>query len=229
VKTTLLSFRLLAATAGLCGAAAGLHAQPLDGLYVYLQYQVVARSFKPDHYFFLPDGRYMNDAPQAEISKAAFEAGCQAHPKYCGTYKLSGTTLTLTGSDGKPSNSTFKTIGPDKAEIFGVPATKVVRKFTANTKLNGRYSATGGYGSIMSARAYEFRPDGTFSFESVGAVRASGMGSAVANANKSGTYRLNGNSLELTINGQLKRLLAYDMGNLNDLIMIEGEPYTTKK
>jgi hypothetical protein len=45
------------------------------------------------------------------------------------------------------------------------------------------------------------------------------MGSAVANANKSGTYRLSGNTLELNINGQLKRLLAYDMGNLNDLIM----------
>jgi hypothetical protein len=106
----------------------------------------------------------MNDAPQADISKASFEAGCQAHPKYCGTYKLSGTTLTLTltGANGKPSNSTFKAIGPDKAEIFGVPATKVVRKFTATTKLSGRYSATGGYGSIMSARAYEFRPDGTF-------------------------------------------------------------------
>lgn len=204
-------------------------AQTLDGLYVYLQYQVVSRSLKPDHYFFLPDGHYLNDAPPGEISRASFAAGCKAHPRDCGTYKLTGNTLTLTTPDGKSSNGSFKILSPDKVEIFGVPGTKVTRQFAPATKLSGRYSATGGYGSIMSARGYEFHLDGTFTYDAVGSVRAAGMGSAISSQNKGGTYRLTGNTMELTIDGQLVRLLAYDMGNLDDLIMIEGEPYTKKK
>lgn len=223
-------FRLFAFAALLLGTLpVALPAQSPDGLYVYFQYWVVARSFKPDQYFFLQDGRYLNDAPPGEISKAAFEAGCKATPQYCGTYKLSGTSLTLTGRDGKSSTSTFKTLGGDKVKILGLEGSKVTHKFPANTKLDGRYGATSGYGNIMSARAYDFHPDGTFSFESVGAVRTPGMGSATSANGKTGTYRLSGNTLELTINGQPARLLAYDLGNLNNLIMIEGQPYSRKK
>jgi hypothetical protein len=206
-----------------------LCAQQLDGLYVYLQYQVIARSLKPDHYFFQPDGRYLNNAPPTEISKAGFENGCKARPRDCGTYRLSGTTLTLTTHDGKSSNATFKMLGPEKVEMFGVEGTKVTRGFPPGTKLNGRYSATSGYGDIMSARGYEFHPDGSFTFDSVAAVRAADAGNGVSSTNRSGTYRLIGNTLELTINGQPTRLLAYELGNLDDLIMIEGQPYTKKK
>jgi hypothetical protein len=40
---------------------------------------------------------------------------------------------------------------------------------------------------------------------------------------------LSGNTLELTVDGQRQRLLAYEMGNLEDLIMIEGQSYVRKK
>jgi len=66
--------------------------------------------------------------------------------------------------------------------------------------LNGKYTSGQAYGGIASATTFVFSPDGSYTVETVGAVRSGGTGSTSASTTR-GAYKVSGNTLELTANG----------------------------
>lgn len=200
-------------------------AESLNGLYVYMEYQVIARTFAPGHWYFLSDGRYLNAAPEGELSTQAFEKTCEKMQDVCGTYTLSGNTLNLKPKKASAWTAEFKQLGGGNVEINHIACTKVTQHYGPNSKLNGRYTAGAGYGGVMSANAYTFKPDGTVTAEAAGSVRSS-AGSATSAKTISGTYRLSGNTLELTINGQTTKHLIYELpAKDGPQLMIDGRPW----
>jgi hypothetical protein len=203
----------------------GVQAMPalsLDGLYVYFHYQLVAHRLQPEHYFFLPNGRYLRGIPPGEISPASFETACRVHPQHCGSYQISGTTLILTGHTGRISRDEFQVLGPDWVERFGVRGIKVNRPFAANTKLNGRYFTA----ADSPRRGYEFRFDGsvTVFWTEKGVTPGAIVASSVRH--QTGSYVLSGHTLTLNLANQTQRLLVYELGHPDQLLMIDGQPYT---
>ena len=62
----------------------------------------IVGAFSQDHWWFLPDGRYLNSVPAGGLDPAAFEATCEKIPTACGTYKVDGASIQLAPRTGKP-------------------------------------------------------------------------------------------------------------------------------
>jgi hypothetical protein len=201
---------LLVAVAALlwCGNAS---AQGLDGL--FLQMTMRSGRIEESHYYFLPDGRYLNGVPEGGLSAADLERTCANLAKaysggsYCGTYTLSGDHLLLTPRQGPPESLTFARDADGNLELDGHFA-KRVAGFPVDQRLDGRYNRNLTAGAAAYGETYIFRTDGTFSASSLGGVSTeTGLGTSRTAA--TGTYRLSGNVLELTSNGKTTRLVAY--------------------
>ena len=70
----------------------------------------------------------------------------------------------------------------------------------------------------MASRTYEFHPDGTVQTSSFGAVSTAEVSAQSKSPLKSGTYRVMGNVIEITVDGQTQRLVAFPFA------MGAGEP-----
>jgi hypothetical protein len=181
-------------------------AQGLDGL--FLQMTMRSGRIEENHYFFLPDGRYLNGVPDGGLTPADLERACAKTLKdYCGTYKLSDGSLVLTPRQGHSESLTFERTSDGNLTLGGRFA-KHVSSFPADAKLDGKYSRNNSAGPVSYAESYTFRPDGTFSTSSLGAVTTE-TGAKKSEAAGTGIYRLNGNVLELTANGNTSRIVAY--------------------
>ena len=196
-------------------------AQGLDGL--FLQMKFAFGNFQETHYFFTPDGQYLKDVPEGGLSVADLARTCTKTPTDCGTYKIAANNLVLSPRKGQPETLTLERSADGNLKLNGLFA-KRVDKFPAGAKLDGTYSRIGNAGSVSAAQSYTFKPDGTFTSSALGAVSTS-QGTGQSQSSSSGTYRLNGNTLELAANGQTTALVAYpyDVGkgdirlNLNGL------------
>ncbi|HZO54207.1 MAG TPA: hypothetical protein VFB63_15955 [Bryobacteraceae bacterium] len=185
-------------------------AQGLDGL--YLQMKFAFGNFQENHYFFLPDGRYLTEVPDGDLTAAGLDRACVKAPTQCGRYALQGGNLVLTPSKGKPDTLSIEKLPNGDLRIGGLFA-KRVASFPAGTKLDGTYSRIESAGRVSAARTYTFRPDGTFSASGLGAVSTE-QGVAKSQNSEAGTYRLNGHVLELVAGGKTTRIVAYpyDLG-----------------
>lgn len=210
------------AAAALLLAGSTLAAAPLSGFCVYLEYQVMSRSLAPGHWYFLPDGRYLNDAPKEELSPQGLELGCAKYPGSCGTYDVAGAKLNLTPRKGKAWSTDFKQVAGGNFEISGIPCQSVKSAYAATAKLNGKYTSGSGFGGVSSASTYVFSPDGSYTSESVGSVRTGGA-SATSASLKRGAYRLLGNTLTLSAEGSTTRHLIYEIpAGAGTQMMIDG-------
>jgi hypothetical protein len=186
-------------------------AQGLDGL--YLQMKLAFGNFQENHYFFLPDGRYLNDVPDGELTPAGLDRACAKSPARCGRYALEGGNLVLSSSKGKPEARSIEKLPNGDLKIGGLFA-KRITGFPAGARLDGTYSRIGSAGRVSAAKTYTFKPDGTFSASALGAVTTE-RGTGRSQSAEAGTYRLNGNVLELSAGGSATRIVAYpyDLGN----------------
>ena len=205
-----MNFRGCVAVIVLFLASTAAQAQTMNGLCVYMEYQVIARNFAPRHWYFLPDGRYLNDAPAGELSAKGREPVCAKYAGECGKYAVGGGKLNLTPNKGKPWTADFADPGGGKWKIGGVDCQRITASYPANAKLSGKYTSGQAYGGIASATTFVFSPDGSYAAEKVGAVRAGGAGATSVSGTR-GTYRLSGNTLELTENGATTRHLIYEL------------------
>ena len=83
-----------------------------------------------------------------------------------------------------------------------------------------------GAGAVSAASTFIFRPDGTFSGSSLGAVTTQ-QGVGKSESASGGTYKVSGNTLELNAGGTTKRLVAYayDLGKGDVRLNIDGVFY----
>jgi len=103
---------------------------------------------------------------------------------------------------------------------------KHVDKFPPGAKLDGRYSRSAGAGAVSAASTFVFKPDGTFSTTSLGAVTTQqGVGKSESAAQ--GTYRLAGNTLDLSSDAGNKKIVAYayDLGKGDVRLNLDGVFY----
>ena len=198
-----------ALTALFLGSTAA-QAQSLNGLCVYLEYQVLARNFAPRHWYFLADGRYLNDAPAEELSAKGMEPVCAKYPGECGKYTVAGGKLNLTPNKGKAWTAAFAPAAGGNWKIGDVDCQRITASYPANAKLNGKYTSGQAYGGIASATAFVFSPDGSYTVDKVGSVRSGGTGATSASTTR-GVYRLSANTLELTADGKTTRHLIYEI------------------
>jgi hypothetical protein len=213
---------LLAAVLTLLGMTAA-HAESLDGL--FLQMKFAFGRLEESHYFFAPNGRYIGNVPDGTLDAAGMDRACAQPRKVCGTYQIAGAQLMLSPANGRPETHPFERGADGNLKIDGLFA-KHVDKFPAGTKLDGKYSRSAGAGAVSAASTFIFKPDGSFSTTSLGAVTTQqGVGKSESAAN--GTYRLAGNTLELSSGGDTKRVVAYpyDLGKGDVRLNLDGVFY----
>lgn len=186
-------------------------AQGLDGL--FLQMKFAFGNFQEKHHFFLPDGRYLADVPDGELTAAGLDRACAKTPAECGKYALQGANLVLTLSNGKQETLAVEKLPNGDLKIGGLFA-KRVAGFPAGAKLDGTYGRIASAGRVSAAKTYTFRPDGSFTASGLGAVSTE-RGVGKSESAEAGTYRLNGNVLELVSGGKTNRVVVYpyDLGN----------------
>ncbi len=218
----MLRHALLAAGLALPGIAQAA-AEPLDGL--YLQMKFAFGRLEESHYFFTPGGRYINSVPDGTLDAAGMERACAQPRSVCGTYQVAGSQLLLAPTKGRPETHPFERSADGNLKIDGLFA-KHVDKFAAGTKLDGKYGRSAGAGAVSAASTFIFKADGSFSTTSLGAVTTQqGVGKSESSAN--GTYRLAGNTLELSSGGNTKRIVAYpyDLGKGDLRLNLDGVFY----
>lgn len=198
-------------------------AQGLDGL--FLQMKFAFGSLQETHYFFLPDGRYLAGVPEGGVDAAGLEKACAQPRNACGTYRAANGQITLTPHKGRAETLAFERAPDGHLKIGGLFA-KHADPFPAGAKLDGTYSRIGNAGGVSAASTYVFKPDGTFSTSSLGAVTTR-EGTGKAQSAASGTYRLAGNVLELAAAGETRRVVAYpyDLGKGDVRLNIGGQFY----
>lgn len=188
--------------------AASLTAAPLNGLYFGLDNM---RGFAEVYWWFLADGRVLRNTIPSGMTAQQFDAACQQHSGYCGTYTLSGDKLAIQYKTGGPvENWTYKTLngGIQLNYLILTP----VGKYPAGARLNGNWDRASssalntGNIRVTSPSFYTFKPDGTFTFRNVtGLETVSRVRGASTNTSQqvqaSGTYTIHDNVLTLVKNG----------------------------
>lgn len=164
------------------------------------------------YYLFLPGGRYCYGLPRGgtldgfEPDKAG-----RAQNLSCGTYKMTGGQIQLYphGSDVQTYKFAFH---GDTLELAGTTYDRV--RPADGLRLdgvyaNGRYTSTPGGGGVAGETYFKFGRDGSFSEQGFTGYAGSSAATSEASAG-SGTYRVEGNTLELTFaNGKEKRVTFF--------------------
>jgi len=207
-----------------CGSAA---AQGVDGL--FLEMTMRTGRIETNHYYFLPDGRYLNGVPEGGLTVAGFELACSrpvkayAGASICGTYRIAGGSIAFTPRQGPAESRTFERLADGNINLDGHFA-KHVPAFPRNQILDGNYARVNSAGPVSYGESFTFRPDGTFSTKWLaGVVTPDGVKTSGGPA--SGTYRLEGNVLALTVSGTTTRIVAYpyDLGKGDVRLNLNGE------
>jgi len=198
-------------------------AESLDGL--FLQMKFAFGRLEESHYFFTPGGRYINGVPDGTLDAAGLDRACAQPRGVCGTYQFAGSQLLLAPSKGRPETHPLERGADGNLKIDGLFA-KHVDKFAPGTKLEGKYGRSAGAGGVSAASTFVFHADGTFSTTSLGAVTTQ-QGAGKSESAASGTYRLSGNTLELSSGGSTKRVVAYpyDLGKGDVRLNLDGVFY----
>jgi len=200
-------------------------AQGMDGL--FLEMTMRTGRIETNHYYFLPDGRYLNGVPEGGLTVAGYDLACArpvgtyAGSSVCGTYTIAGGSLVFTPRKGPAESRTFERLADGNINLDGHFA-KHVGTFPKGQILDGMYARVNSAGPVSCGESYAFKPDGTFSTKwLVGASTTDGATGGPA----SGTYRLEGNVLALTVNGTTTRIVAYpyDLGNGDVRLNLNGE------
>lgn len=198
----------------------------LNGLYVQVGVRV-GQGITRDHWFFLPDGKYLEGIPQGGLNETEWRRSCSPQADRCGTYTVSGDQITLNPMHGAALIHRLRRVPDGSLEIDGRPA-RHVDKFAPKATLNGTYFAldpdassasTGGVAA--STKSFAFRPDGTFSASDHRVL------ARAASSSRAGTYKLYGNILELTEGGITIRHVVYpvDQGDGAVRLVIDGESF----
>jgi len=198
-------------------------AQTLDGL--YFQMTFAFGQLQESHYFFTPGGRYLNTVPSGTLDVAGMDRACAEARNTCGTYRAAGSQLILKPAKGSPQTVELERSADGNLKIGGLFA-KHVDKFPPGAKLDGRYGRSAGAGAVSAASSFTFKPDGTYSTTSLGAVTTQ-QGVGKSERASSGAYRLAGNTLELSADGAINRVVAYpyDLGKGDIRLNIDGVFY----
>ncbi|MDJ1480694.1 hypothetical protein QNI16_09380 [Cytophagaceae bacterium YF14B1] len=173
----------------------------VDGIYIHLEYEAgVGGGIYPVYnpYLFFTDGSvYKNMATSPE--KLDVVQSKQQEPKEWGTWKKSGSTITIAWNQGDTDT------WDDKSWHKALPAGK-------NELITGSYNSISGGGNtalggdIMIVNAKNLSFDGSrFTYESTSGGGNTSV-TAYSNQAKAGTYKLNGYSIEYTFNNGTKEI-----------------------
>lgn len=193
---------------------AGAHT--LQGLFV--EQRAIGANFAYAHYYFWHDGQYCLGLPAGGLDREPADFAHLQRTLPCGQYRIAEDRLVLQPRDGAPLPAKF--ISKREADRFMLDgnATFKVPFLAANQPIEGQYVALV-IGSQMNRQSYLFRSDGTYLFISVPMSSADGPP-----ASYSGSYKLVGNSLQLTGAPAPNRLTVYPVKQGE--LMIEGTVYT---
>lgn len=181
-----------------CGAGAG---EP-DGLYLMTR-MVYGGSLETTAYRF-EGGKVVRNPIAPEQQK----------PEDVGSYTSDGANLTMRFGDAETTSEVES--GDEGCFFWDMGNFCPVGEFDEDA-LDGTYSggASAGFGAVTSVVTVTFRPDGSYSLSSLGAVSTS-EGSAGSSGDETGRYEIDGNLLTLTPDGGASRSLTtfpYDDGS----------------
>jgi len=115
-----------------------------------------------------------------------------------GHYKKQGNTITATYESGKTETWNVEYDGNRLNTIAGLFVAEA-EAMPDDYKLEGTYAASTFYGQIATVSAFNFMTDGSFTLNGQGFVNTEDAGGN-AKAATGGTYKVNGNTLQLNFN-----------------------------
>jgi hypothetical protein len=186
--------------------------QTLQGLFV--EERVTGANLTYAHYFFWSDGRYCFGLPSGGLEGDSLDFAQAQRTQPCGQYRIANQQLILTPRDGSAAQTKALSQRDGNRFLLDGHQTYKAPTLPANQALDGEYSAMV-IGSQMTRQSFVFRADGTYQFASVPITSVDGSPVSYA-----GSYKLVGNTLQLTGASAPNRLTAYPVKA--GAIMIEG-------
>ena len=173
-----------------------------DGLYLMTR-MAYGGSLETTAYRF-EDGKVIRNPIALQLQK----------PEDVGTYSIEGANMSMTFAGNTTTNDIEA--GNEGCFFWDMGNFCPVGEFDDDT-LDGTFTggASAGFGAVSSAMSVTFKPDGTYTLSSIGAVVTS-EGSAGSTGEESGSYEIDGTVLTLTPDGGAARSLTtfpYDDGS----------------
>jgi hypothetical protein len=206
----------VSAAAQSVATAAPPSSQDLQGLFV--EERISGTNVAYVHYFFWSDGRYCLGLPSGGLEGDSLDFDKVQRTQPCGQYRIANQQLALTPRDGSASQNKALTQREGNRFLLDGHQTYKAPALPASQALDGEYSAFV-IGSQMARQSFVFRADGTYQFASVPVTSLDGSPVSYA-----GSYKLVGNTLQLTGESAPNRLTAYPVKP--GAIMIEGTVFS---
>lgn len=220
----------------------------LDGLFVGLTTSqrvgignVPTTYFENVFYLFFPNGHAYRGVPKGGLDRADFSRLRSADPSRFGAYRITGSTIELRWDDGQTKTDSFVRRSPGEIVVGGVDLT-AVRSVAA--RLDGAYVATssapfaktGAADAVSSTSEHliRFTTDGRFAQRGAGIFENPTGSGDIPSSGDAGTYRVSGNTLELTSRGTTRLITFFVAPEHVDsprpgLIFLDGIPFWLEK
>jgi hypothetical protein len=133
--------------------------------------------------------------PKNGVDPLDIEQEKQNNAGNVGAYKINDNKMQITWLDGK---TTEWSLEYDKGEMSAMDGGLVSLQtgLPAGYMLDGQYAASAMLPNVGQIRTFVFKPDGTFTLNTMGVVQTEDMGSTSQNDQK-GTYTINGNTMRI--------------------------------
>lgn len=146
-------------------------------------------------YFFADNGTVVVD-PKHGVNPVNLAAERADNMVNMGTYVITNNSLKVQWLNGTTSDVEVEYKNGELIRIDAFSIAMRQKGFPANYKLNGTYSGVSGVGNIAQGRNFNFSENGNFSVTNTGYVSNEATNNNASNT-KSGSYRINGNTLTL--------------------------------
>jgi hypothetical protein len=179
------------------------------------------------NYLFFPDGRVYNDVPKGGLSNFDFSRASRSDPRNCGTYKILGGQIRFDWGGGRGVEVLSFSRDGDSLVINDIHHYSLSQAKQTITRLNGTYHSVGGSqefaktgpdnpGGISSEYSITFQPNGRFFEKNLFAMTSrdrtddrTANSSLQRQGSGSGTYRIQGGTIEFSYNNGQKRTASF--------------------
>ena len=175
------------------------------------------------------DGTIVQD-PKNGVDPVDINLEKQTNAENVGTYKINDKKIEVIWQNGKTAEWSIEY---QKGEISAIDGGVVTlqKGMPSGYMLDGQYAASAMLPNVGQIKTFVFKPNGTFTLNTMGVVQTEDVGST-AEANTKGTYSIKGNTMKINFdNGQkiIAVITVFGSGDEKKFLILNNSSFPQEK